>query len=78
MEGINGIPKTIGRYYKRRWNYQQKPFSNKESKHKDHLKNSFNSQKNRKREKTMRDLELGTRGYTWIQGDSNLTSLGSL
>ena len=26
----------------------------------------------------MRDPETGTRGYTWIQGDSNLTSLGSL
>ena len=26
----------------------------------------------------MRDLETGTRGYTWIQGDSNFTSLGSL
>ena len=26
----------------------------------------------------MRDSKISARGYTWIQGDSNLTNLGSL
>ena len=49
--GINGTPKTLGRYYKEGLSHQQKPFSNKELEHKNPLKNSFISQENRKREK---------------------------
>ena len=48
MKGINGTLKTLGMHYKKGWSQQQKPFSNKESKHKDHLKNSFKPQRNRK------------------------------
>ena len=41
------------RYYKKRSSHQQNSFNNKESEHKDHLKNSFKSQKNRKKGKTL-------------------------
>ena len=51
IKGINGTPKTLGRYYKGGSSHQQKPFSNKELEHKDPLKKSFKSQENRKREK---------------------------
>ena len=78
MEGINGTLKTLRRYYKRRSSHQQNSFSNKKSEHKDPLKTPLNLKKIEKEKNTVRYPKTTTRRYTWIQRDSNLTSLGSL
>ena len=53
MEGISSIPKTLRMHYKKGWSQQQKSFSNSESEHKDHLKNSFKLRKIEKGENTV-------------------------
>ena len=42
---------------------------------KDPLENSFKIQKKRRKENIVWDPETTTREYTWIQRDSNFTSL---
>ena len=78
MEGISNTLKILGMYYKKGWRHQQKLFSNKESEQKYPLKISLEFKKWEKRENTVKDPKTITKGYTWIQRDSNLISLRSL
>ena len=79
MEGINGTPKIQGWYYKMGKQQTMRGIQPQSIEVKILKKTLLEIQKERKkRENSVRDPQTATRKHTWIQGDSNFTSLKSL
>jgi len=79
MEGINGTPKTLGWHYKRGKQPTMRGIQPQSIEVEILKKTLLGIQKERKKgENSVEDPQTVIRKHTWIQGDSNFTSLRGL